>query len=133
MIPARFLKDATVSADAKLLWAVIGAFADGRTGYSFVSPSKLESILRWGRRKREKSQKELCALGWLRLECRRGSHGRFARRTYRLCDPFTTARFEHCGENAQYIIPHSQSQVKSSIPTSLTYPEKAVNSISEVT
>jgi hypothetical protein len=133
MIPARFLKDPTISADAKVLRAIIGAFADGKTGQSFVNPSTLDKTLSWGRGRREKAQKELCSRGWLCLGCKRGNHGVFARRTYRVCDPSTTASFERSGENAQYIISHSQSQVKSSIPTSLTTPKKTANSLFEVT
>jgi hypothetical protein len=86
-IPARFLKDPTISSDAKALFAVVGAHADGRTGEAFVRPRTLEEILSWGRRRREQAQAELAKAGWLRLKWRRGSHGRWARRIYELNEP----------------------------------------------
>ncbi len=119
-IPARFLKNPKMSADAKVLRALIGAFADGHTGVSYVSLKRLEEVLRWGRRRRERAQAELAEAGWLRLKLRRGAHGRWAKRIYELCDPNTVARFERSGETAQLIIHHSQSQVRSSMTTSLT-------------
>jgi hypothetical protein len=119
-IPARFLKDPAISCDAKVLRAAIGAFADGKTGVTFVQPKRLEKILDWGRRRREHAQAELAKAGWVRLKWRRGHHGRWARRIYELCDPSTVARFERSGETAQLISHHSQSQVKSSGTTNLT-------------
>jgi hypothetical protein len=118
-IPARFLKDRAISSDAKVLRAEIGAFADGKTGMSFVQPMKLEQILGWGRRRRERAQAELAKAGWLRLKWRRGNHGRWARRIYELCVP-TDARLERNGQTEQLISHYSQSQVKSSETTSLT-------------
>jgi hypothetical protein len=118
-IPARFLKDPAISSDAKALLAVIESFADGKTGFTFVRPKKLDEILHWGRRKREKAQRELCVKGWLRVGWRRGL-GRWSRRTYTVCEPGTVARFQRSGETVQLISHHSQSQVKSSITTSLT-------------
>jgi hypothetical protein len=118
-IPARFLKEPTISPNAKVLRAAIGAFADGKTGVTFVQPKKLEKTLSWGRRRRERAQAELVKAGWLRLKLRRGAHGRWARRIYELCEPSTVARFERSGEKAQLISHHSQSQVKSSDTTSL--------------
>jgi hypothetical protein len=119
-IPARFLKDPAISSDAKVLRAEIGAFADGKTGETFVRPKTLETILGWGRRRREQAQAELAEAGWLRLKWRRGSNGRWARRIYELCKPSTVARLERSGEKAQLISHHSQSQVRSSQTTSLT-------------
>ena len=119
-IPARFLKDPTISSDAKVLRAEIGAFADGRTGYSYVQARMLEGILHWGRRRREKAQKELVSRGWLKLGWKRGAHAVWARRTYWLCQPSAVARFERSGEMAQLISNHSQSQVRSSVTTNLT-------------
>ncbi len=119
-IPAHFLKDPNISADAKALRAVIGAYADGRTGVSFVNPKTLEKLLGWGRRRREQAQAELAEAGWLRLNWKRGLRGRWFKRIYELCDPSTVARFERCGETAQLISYHSQSQVRSSTTTSRT-------------
>ena len=123
-IPARFLKDLAISSDAKVLRAAIGAFADGKTGISYVQPKKLEKILDWGRRRRERAQAELANAGWLRLNWRRSNHGRWARRIYELCEPSAVARFERSGETAQLISHYSQSQVKSSLPTNLTEASK---------
>ena len=81
-VAARFLKDAAISADAKVLRAVLGAFADGATGYSYVLPSTLDRVLGWGRSRREKAQRELVRGGWLRLGWRRGERARWARRVY---------------------------------------------------
>jgi hypothetical protein len=59
-VAARFLKDPAISSDAKALRAVLGAYADGHTGASYVLPSTLEETLGWGRRRREAAQRELC-------------------------------------------------------------------------
>ena len=123
-IPSWFLKNPAISSDAKAFLAVIKAFADGKTGLTFVRPKKLDEILHWGRRKREKAQRELCVKGWLRVGWKRGL-GRWSRRTYEVREPGpgergTIARFQRSGENAQLISHHSQSQVKSSMTTSLT-------------
>jgi hypothetical protein len=119
-IPARFLKDPAISSDAKILRALIGAYADGKTGMTYVRPNRLEEVLGWGRRRREQAQAELAKAGWLHLRWKRGSRGRWLKRIYELCDPSTVARFERSGETAQLIIHHSQSQVRSSMTTSLT-------------
>lgn len=129
--PARFLKDPAISSNAKALRVVIGAHADGPYGESYVKPMTLEQILGWGRRRRERAQAELEKAGWLRLTWRRGMHGRWARRIYKLCDPSTVVRFERSGKTAPLISYHSQSQVKSSIDHNLTetqIPEKALSS-----
>jgi hypothetical protein len=107
-VPARFLKDPRISSEAKALRVVIGAFADRRTGQSYVTGATLEKTLGWGRRRREKAQKELVKSVWLKLGWKRGLHGRWARRIYQLCEPTTVARFERSGETAQLISYHSQ-------------------------
>ena len=101
------------------LRAVIGAFADGKYGGSFVNPKTLEEVLGWGRRRRERAQAELVGVGWLRLNWNvaRAVGGLGGVRTLR---PAPVAPFERSGETAQLISHHSQSQVKSSITTSLT-------------
>ena len=58
-IPARFLKDPGVSPTAKLLLATLRAYADTRTGVSYVSAATLEKLLRCSRGKREAAQREL--------------------------------------------------------------------------
>jgi hypothetical protein len=57
-VAARFLKDPAISSDAKALRAVLGAYADGHTGASYVLPSTLEQILGWSRYRRERAQRE---------------------------------------------------------------------------
>jgi hypothetical protein len=118
-IPARFLKDPAISSDAKALFAVIRSFANGRTGLTFVRPKTLDEILHWGRGRREKALRELRTKGWLEASWKRGL-GKWARRIYRVCEPNAVARFQRSGKTAQLISHHSQSQVKSSMTTSLT-------------
>jgi len=118
-IPARFLKDPCISSDAKALFAVIKSFADGKTGLTFVRPKKINQILHWGRGRREKIQRELCDEGWLQVGWKRGL-GKWARRVYQISEPYTVARFQRSGDSGQLISYHSQSQVRSSITTSLS-------------
>jgi len=94
-IAACFLKDPAISADAKALRAVLGAYADGRTGRSYVHPRTLETVLRWGRRRREAAQRELVRGRWLRLERKRPARGQFGRRIYVLLCPD-----DHCAVSA---------------------------------
>jgi hypothetical protein len=96
-IAARFLKDPAISADAKALRAVLGAYADGSTGRSYVHPSTLETVLRWGRGRRETAQRELARGGWLRLERKRPAKGQFGRRIYVLLCPE-----DHCAFSPQW-------------------------------
>ena len=111
-IPARFFQDPSVSADAKALLGLIKSFADGKTGLTFVRPRKLDQILHWGRRRRERAQRELCVKGWIRTGWKRGL-GKWAMRTYVVCDPRAVAPFQRSGETAQLISYHSQSHVRS--------------------
>lgn len=53
--PARFLKDSGLSADAKLLRVLIGAFADGRNGRAYVTGRRLERLMGCGRGRRERT------------------------------------------------------------------------------
>jgi len=115
-VPARLLKDRSLSPDARQLRVQIGAYADGGTGRTYVTGETLQADLRWGRRRREKAQAELCRAGWLRLEWKRGSRAKFARRIYVACDPLATiAQFQRSGEPEQLISYHSQRQVRSLI------------------
>jgi len=81
-VAARFLKDSAISADAKALRAVLGAYADGHMGTSYVLPRTLEEVLGWGRRRREAAQRELVRRGWLCLGWKRGLRARWSRRVY---------------------------------------------------
>jgi len=131
-IPARLLRDRSISADARILRSLIAAYADAKTGRTYVKGETLQLDLGWGRRRREKAQAELRRAGWLRLEWKRGAHRVFARRVYVICDPLSTvAQFERSGEPAQLISYHSQSQVKSSIPTNLTEAKNKIENSSE--
>jgi hypothetical protein len=85
--PAHFLKERSISTDAKALRCVLGAYADGRTGTSFVRPRTLQETLGWGRDRREAAQRELVRCGWLRLTWKRAPAGRWARRVYVLLSP----------------------------------------------
>ena len=115
-IPARLLKDRTLSPDARYLRVQLTAYADARSGKTYVSGKRLQEDLRWGRRKREKAQAELCAAGWLRKLWKRGQHARFGKLVYVVCTPFpATAQFQRSGESEQLISSHSQSQVRSEV------------------
>jgi hypothetical protein len=81
-VAARFLKDPAISADAKALRAVLGAYANGRTGCAYVLPRTLEQVLGWSRYRRERAQRELVRHGWLRLGWKRARRARWARRIY---------------------------------------------------
>jgi hypothetical protein len=70
-IAARFPKDPAISADAKALRAVLGAYSDGHTGRSYVHPRTLEASQRCGRGRREAAKRELACGGWLRLDRKR--------------------------------------------------------------
>ena len=123
-IPARLLQNRTLSANARILRALIASYADGGSGITYVKPERLQEDLGWGRRKREQTQRELERAGWLRLTWSRALRGHFRRRVYELCDPeLTVAHFERSGKTAQLISSHSQSQVKSSLPIILTRPQ----------
>ncbi len=86
-IAARFLKDPLISPDAKLLRALLAAFADQRTGRTYVSLRRIELLIRCGRRRRSAAQNELVAAGWLKLVRERAYGGRLGRLTYLLCEP----------------------------------------------
>ena len=95
-ISACFLKDPAISADAKALRALLGAYADGRTGRTYVHPSTIETVLNWGRGRREAAQRELARGGWLRLTRKRPAKGQFGRRIYILPCPD-----DHCSFSPQ--------------------------------
>jgi hypothetical protein len=86
-LSARFLKDPLISPGAKLLRALLAAFADERTGRTFVSLRRLERLMRCGRKRRSAAQNELVAAGWLQLVRERAYGGRLGRLSFRLCEP----------------------------------------------
>jgi len=92
--PARLLKDPRISPGAKLLRVLIAAFADERTGRTYVSPRRLDTLMCCGRNRRQRLQNELLAAGWLRMERERMANGHLGKRIYFVCVPplhrFTT-------------------------------------------
>ena len=107
-IPARFLKDARIPPDAKALRAVLGAYADGRTGCAYVRPNTLQEVLGWSRYRREAAQRALVRAGWLRMARKPAGRGRFGQRIYVLAQPPAAAepaiaRIHHSGEIEHYI------------------------------
>lgn len=86
-IPASFLKNPSISPRAKLLRAILAAYADARTGETYVKPATLGKLLRCSRGKREAAQRELVSLGWLKLKFLRGARGRWGRRIFVLTEP----------------------------------------------
>ena len=113
-IPASLIKDAQLAPEAKLLYLVLAAHADARTGRTFVGLRTIERLMRCGRAKRERAQRELVRAGWLRLSTKPCARGRWGARIFLLsfCLPATVAPFERSGEMEQQII--SQSQVSRS-------------------
>lgn len=79
---ARFLKDLSISPQARFLDTTLRAHADGQTGEAFIDTKRLGALLGCGRDLRLRAQQELVALGRLRLERRRGASGRFSRIVY---------------------------------------------------
>ena len=102
-IPARFLKDAAISADAKALRAVLGAFADGHTGRTYVRPSHPRKAARLGTaaEKRRRNASWFVPAGWPLWAGSEAARGRWARRIFILAQP-AVARFERSGQNATY-------------------------------
>ena len=104
-LAARFLKDPLISPDAKLLRALLAAFADERTGRTFVSLRRIERLMRCGRKRRSAAQNELVAAGWLQLVRERAYGGRLGRLSFRLCEPPPSeppvGPFRHSGGAAQ--------------------------------
>lgn len=118
-IPASLVKDSALSPAAKVLYLVLAAHADARTGRTFVRLRTIERLLRWGRWKRENAQKELAASGWLRLTRKPCARGRWGTRVFvlSLSAPFLSraanARFHRSGEIGQ--LDHYHSQVRRSV------------------
>jgi hypothetical protein len=94
-LAARFLKDPLISPDAKLLRALLAAFADERTGRTYVSLRRIQLLMRCGRQRRSSAQNELVAAGWLKLIRERAYGGRLGRLTYLLCEPPISAPAHH--------------------------------------
>jgi hypothetical protein len=135
-VPARLLKDQTISPTAKLLWVIIRAYADARTRVSYVTPARLDKLLRCSRGKREAAQRELVGRGCLKVHWVRGQRGKWARRLLTVLDPphpplgvFTAAVKTPTKYSSPNTILKVFSQVKSShhFPKTLTrFSEKPV-------
>ncbi len=115
-VSARFLKDPNLSPEAKLLRVILAAYADARTGRTFVGLVTLERLMGCARKKRGRAQRELVKAGWLRLEWQRIGGSSWARREFVLCEPepSTTGQIARCAEKDQ-LISH-QSQVSHQLP-----------------
>jgi len=111
-LAARFLKDPLISPDAKLLRALLAAFADQRTGRTYVSLRRIQLLMRCGRKRRSCAQNELAAAGWLKLIRERAYGGRLGRLTYLLCEPPLHAP------------PHHQQTVCAAAPLHAAAPHK---------
>ena len=87
LVPARFIKDPNISPQAKLLRVILGAFADGKTGRTYVGLRTVERLMGCGRDARRRAQRELVRAGWLRLERKPAARGRWGCRLFILCEP----------------------------------------------
>lgn len=109
-IPASLVKDPKLAPEAKLLYLVLAAHADGHTGKTYLGLRTIERLMGCSRWKRERAQRLLAQAGWLRLKRKRCSQGRWGKRVFLLSlfDPRTSAQFHHSGENEPFIFDHSQ-------------------------
>ena len=113
-VPARLAKDLSISPEARLLWVTLKAFADIRTGCTFVSPAHLDRLLRRHRQTRERAQRELVKAGWLRIK-RIRDKGRIKRVEYTLVEPSsTTAAKRSTGTTAVFSSANKYSKVSRS-------------------
>ena len=109
-VPASLAKDAALSPRAKLLYLVLAAHADARTGRAYLRLRKLEEHIGCSRSARERAQLELVRAGWLRLERKVTSGGRWGSRVFVVLFSRlpASAPFRRSGENEQFFISHSQ-------------------------
>jgi helix-turn-helix protein len=108
-IPASLAKDSALSPTARLLYLVLAAHADARTGETFVNGATLECLMHCCRTVRERAQRELVAAGWLQLRRKPCDRGRWGKRIYVVlssCQP-TSAQILHKGPDAPCISDHS--------------------------
>jgi hypothetical protein len=109
-VPASLAKDPSLSPRAKLLYLVLAAHADVRTGRAYLRLRRLEEHVGCSRSAREKAQSELVRAGWLRLERKIASGGRWGSRVFVVLSSRlpASAPFRRSGENEQFFISHSQ-------------------------
>jgi hypothetical protein len=108
-VPASLAKDFALSPRAKLLYLVLAAHADARTGRAYLRLRKLEQHLGCGRKAREQAQLELVRTGWLRLERKVAGNGRWGSRIFVVLFSRSTATapFRRSGEDEHFFITHS--------------------------
>jgi len=106
---ASFAKDLSLSPRAKLLYVVLAAHADVRTGRASLRLRKLEQHLGCGIKTREEAQKKLLRARWLRLERKAVGNGRWGSHIFVLLFSRSVARgpFRHNGEDEHFFISHS--------------------------
>jgi hypothetical protein len=83
-IPASLVKDAQISPAAKLLYLVLAAHADARTGKTYIGLRTLERLMGCKRRTRQKAQRALVAAGRLRLERKPCAGGQWGKQIFAL-------------------------------------------------
>ena len=108
-VPASLAKDFALSPRAKLLYVVLAAHADARTGRAYLRLRKLELHLGCGRKAREQAQGELVRTGWLRLERKAAGMGRWGSRIFVVLFSRSTASapFRRSGQDEHFFITHS--------------------------
>ena len=117
-IPARLLKDKTLRRDAKLLYCILSAYADARSGETYVSPSTIERQMHSKRAVRERAQRELVTRGLLQIKRERGAGGRLGRNNYKMLRPCqnTIAHNSSTGTNAQLTSAGKTGTLSTSVP-----------------
>lgn len=132
-VPASLAKDPSLSPRAKLLYVVLAAYADGRTGRAYVRLSKLQEQLGCGRSARERAQRELVRGGWLRLERKPSAAGRWGSRVF--CVLFlrspASAQFDRSGKPEQFFISHSPVSPSQQCPADLSLTSLTTNLFQE--
>jgi helix-turn-helix protein len=95
-IPASLVKDAERPPAAKLLYLVVAAHADSRTGKTYIGLRTLERWMDCKSRTRQEAQQALVKSGRLRLERRVCSEGRWGKQIFTLIlpAPATTGHFK---------------------------------------
>lgn len=109
-VPASLAKDASLSPLARLLYVVLCAHADGKTGRAFLRLARLDELLGCSRKTRQRAQLELVRTGWMRMERKSCTGGRWGSRVFviNFFRPTTRGRFEPSGEKDPFFNDHSQ-------------------------
>ncbi len=76
------LKSKLVSLEAKALYVILAAFADGKTGETRVRPKTLELVMGRSHSVRKRAQSELVEVGLLKIRRQRDSKGRLGLATF---------------------------------------------------